>query len=481
MAEKSLKEKTAKGLFWGVVGNGIQQILNLLFGIFLARMLTPADYGMVGMLSIFTAIANNLQESGFIITLANKKHVTHDDYNSVFWFSLVTGVILYTILFFTAPLIALYYRQPDITPLARILFLSFVISSTMTAQSAYLFRNLMVREKAISQFPALVISGSVGIIMAYNGMSYWGIATQTLLYVTVISICFWYFSPWRPTFSFKLQPIKEMFAFSSKVLLTNILTQINNNIFSTIIGRVYTPRDVGLYTQSNKWNYLCSSLVSGTINSVAQPVLAQTENEIDRQTNIFRKMMKFTTYLSFPVMLGLALIAPEFIWITITDKWIECVPLLQMLCIWGAFMPLTTLYTNLIMSHGKSNIYMWNTIATGITQIIAILLVYPYGLKTMIAIYVAINCIWLVVWHYFAKKDIKISLLVIIKDILPYISAAIITMVATYFITSAINDVMLLMVSKILIAATIYFFIMQISGSEIQKEAISFLTKKNRQ
>lgn len=480
MSETTLKDKTAKGLFWGGVGNGIQQILNLLFGIFLARMLTPADYGMIGMLSIFIAIANNLQESGFIITLANRKTVNHDDYNSVFWFSLLTGIILYIILFFTAPLIASYYRQPEITPLARFLFLSFVISSTMTAQSAYLFKNLMIKEKAISQFPALVISGSVGIIMAYNGMSYWGIATQSLLYIAIISICFWYFSPWRPTLSFKIQPIKEMFGFSSKVLLTNIFTQINNNIFSAIIGRVYTPRDVGLYTQSNKWNYLGASLISGMINSVAQPVLSQTENEVDRQQNIFRKMLQFTTYLSFPVMLGLALIAPEFISITITDKWAECVPLLQMLCIWGAFMPIVTLYTNLIMSHGKSNIYMWNTIATGIIQIVAILLLYPYGLKTMIAIYVIINCLWLVIWHYFANKEIRISLISILSDILPYIGASVITMAVTYFITLPIEETVLLMLSKIIVAAVLYFCIMRISGSSIQKETISYLLKKKK-
>lgn len=478
MSEKTLKEKTAKGLFWGGIGNGIQQILNLVFGIFLARMLTPADYGMIGMLAIFIAVANNLQESGFIVTLANRKNVTHDDYNSVFWFSIATGIILYIILFFTAPLIAMYYRLPDITPLARYLFLSFVISSTMTTQSAYLFRNLMVKEKAISQFPALLISGSTGIIMAYNGMSYWGIATQSILYITIISICFWYFSPWRPTLSFKLQPIKEMFGFSSKVLITNIFTQINNNIFSAIIGRVYTPRDVGLYTQSNKWSYLCSSLVSGAVNSVAQPVLVQTENEKDRQANIFRRMLQFSAYLSFPVMFGLALIAPEFISITITDKWAECVPLLQILCIWGAFMPINTLYTNLIMSHGKSDIYMWNTIATGIVQIIAILIVYPYGLNTMISIYVIINCLWLIIWHHFAKKKIQVSLMTVILDILPYITASIATMTATYFITGSIENIILMMITKILVAGILYFCIMKIIGSNIQKEIIGYILKK---
>lgn len=198
MPEQSLKEKTAKGLLWGGVSNGVQQLLNLIFGIFLARLLTPADYGMVGMLTIFTAIAGTLQESGFTVALANKKNISHKDYNAVFWFSTLMGLSLYTILFFSAPLIANYYRQPDLVPLARLTFLGFLISSTATAHNAYLFRNLMVKQKAISQLPALLLSGTTGIIMALNGMSYWGIAIQSLIYIAIINLSFWYFSPCVP-------------------------------------------------------------------------------------------------------------------------------------------------------------------------------------------------------------------------------------------------------------------------------------------
>ena len=342
MAEQSLKDKTAKGLLWGGISNGVQQLLNLAFGIFLARILTPADYGMVGMLAIFTAIAGTLQDSGFTSALTNKKEVTHRDYNAVFWFSFLTGITLYIILFFSAPLIAAYYRQPDLVPLARFTFLGFVISSSATAHSAYLFRNLMVKQKAIAQIPALVISGTVGILMAYNGMSYWGIATQSLVYIAIINLCFWYFSPWRPTFHLDFRPLKEMFGFSSKVLLTNIFIQTNNNIFSAIIGRLFLPKDVGFYTQANKWNTMGASLISGTINSVAQPVLAQITDNSNRQQAVFRKMLRFTSYLAFPAMFGLALIAPEFIHLAIKDKWMPCVPILQTLCIWGAFLPITT-------------------------------------------------------------------------------------------------------------------------------------------
>lgn len=180
MTEQSLKQKTARGLFWGGFSNGVQQLLNLLFGIVLARLLDDTDYGMIGVLAIFMAVANTLQESGFTAALANKRNITHEDYNAVFWFSLLMGTGMYIVLFFSAPLIARFFKAPELVPLSRYLFLGFVFQSSATAHSAYLFRNLMVKQKAISQIPSRILSGTVGILMAYHGMSYWGIAKPRL-------------------------------------------------------------------------------------------------------------------------------------------------------------------------------------------------------------------------------------------------------------------------------------------------------------
>ena len=166
---ESLKDKTAKGLLWGGISNGAQQLLNLLFGIFLARLLTPDDYGMVGMLTIFSLIAGTIQESGFISALINQKDIKHEDYNAVFWFSILTSLCLYIILFFCAPLIARFFHQPELTALARYSFLGFFISSTGVAHSAYFYKNLMVKQRAVLNITALIISGIIGITMAYHG------------------------------------------------------------------------------------------------------------------------------------------------------------------------------------------------------------------------------------------------------------------------------------------------------------------------
>lgn len=478
MAKQTLKKKTAKGLFWGGLSNGIQQLLFFLFGIFLARLLTPADYGMVGMLTIFTSIATTLQESGFTAALTNKRDATHEDYNAVFWFSILAGISMYVILFFCAPLIARFYGKPELTPLARYLFVGFTISSTGTAHYAILFKNLMVRQKSIAQIIALVISGSIGIIMALNGMAYWGIATQTIAYITVATGCYWIFSPWRPTLHINLSPLKEMFRFSSRILATNIFTHINNNIFSVLLGRLFSTANVGFYTQANKWNSMGHSLITNMIAGVAQPVLAEVDNDRIRQRNVFRKMLRFTSFISFPVMAGLALIAHELIVITVTEKWAVSIPMLQLLCIWGAFLPIQSLCSNLIISKGRSDINMWNTVLIGAIQIVLLLFTAPHGILAMIKVYVTANITWLLVWHYFVWKQIDLNLLHTLKDILPFALSAIITMAATRYATGYIDNIYLLLGAKIILAITIYTAIMWMSNAKVFRECMVFLIRK---
>ena len=294
---ESLKEKTAKGLFWGGISNGLQQLLNLFFGIFLARLLTQEDYGMVGVLSIFSLIAATLQESGFIAALANRKEIRHKDYNAVFWFSTLTGLFMYLLLFACAPLIARFFETPELTPLARYSFLGFLISSTGVAHSAYLFRSLKVKQRAMASVFGLLLSGTTGVTLAYLGFAYWGIATQSLVYVATTTGCYWYFSSWRPTFRIDFSPLKDMFLFSSKLLVTNIFHHIHNNIFSVILGKFYALTDVGNFNQANKWNYMGHSLINGMITGVAQPVLAQVTDDKERQLRVFLQMMRFTCFV----------------------------------------------------------------------------------------------------------------------------------------------------------------------------------------
>ena len=304
----------------------------------------------------------------------------------------------------------------------------------------------------MSSVIALIFSGIVGVLLASLGFAYWGIATQNLVYVATVTVCYWCFSSWRPTFHLDFTPLKGMLSFSSKLLLTNIFGHINNNLFSVILGKFYSETEVGYFGQANKWNMMGHSLITGMVNGVAQPVLAQVSDDKERQSRVFRKMLRFTAFISFPAMFGLSLVAPELITIAITDKWAASAEILRLLCISGAFIPIITLYSNLLISKGKSNVYMWNTICLGMTQLLVMLLLYPYGIHTMVLVYVLINIVWLLVWHYFVWREIRLRLFQALKDIMPFavISGGI--MIATYYITLFMQNIYLLFVSKVIIA-----------------------------
>ena len=233
MAE-TLKEKTARGLLWGGLNSGLQQLLGLLFGIVLGRLLSPDDYGMIAMIAIFSLVANELQNSGFKVALANLREPRAEDYNSVFWTNIAIGAVLYVVLFAAAPLIAAYYHEPRLTPLARYAFLGFVFASFGTAQSAYLFKNLRAKQQAKAAMTATVLSSSVGVAMAALGYSYWSLATQTNLYILLCTLLYWHYSDWRPTLKIDFGPARRMFRFSCKLLASSIVTDVNNNILNII-------------------------------------------------------------------------------------------------------------------------------------------------------------------------------------------------------------------------------------------------------
>ena len=479
--EESLKDKTAKGLLWGAVNNGAQQVLSLVFGIVLARLLNPGDYGMVGMLAIFSLIGTALQESGFRAALASLKEAKHEDYNAVFWCSVGIGIAVYIILWFCAPYISIFYGVDELTPLARYSFLSIPLASLGTAQGAYLYRNLQVKQQAAAGIVALVLSGSIGVGMAYCGFSYWGIATQSLTYLAVSTACSWQFSPWRPTLDFDFSPLKQLFTFSSKLLITNIANHLNNNILTVILGKSFDAQAVGNYSQANKWNGMGHQLISGMVGSVSLPVLAKVKGDRQRETRVFRKMLRFTSFTSFPAMIGLASVAEELIVLAVGEKWSGSVPMMRLLCIGGAFVPLNALFSNLIVSQGKSDIYMRNIIAQLLTQLVATLIaaLLHGSVYTMIMMYVCVNIIWLFVWQSYAQNFIDFGLGILGKDIFPFLLAGGASCGLGYLMAWVIGGHMALtLIIKVVVAVGCYFGSMWLWDSQIMKESLMYLRKK---
>ena len=476
--EGGLKEKTAKGLLWGALNSGSTQLLNLIFGIFLGRLITPAEYGIVGVLSIFTLIAGNLQSSGFTQALVNLKAPRNEDYTAVFWFNTLTSFVLYALLFLSAPLIARFFHQPCLVEVSRFVFLSFVISSFGIAHNAYMTKNMMNRELAIIGAIALLCSGGVATFLAFYGFSYWSLAWQQIIYITVLNIGRYYYTPWRPSWHFTFEPVRKMFGFSVKILITNIINTLSNNILTLLFGRLYPIKAVGDYSQAYKWNTMASAFVANAVGQVAQPVLASVKEEQGRSVRVFRKMLRFTAFLSFPAMFGLTIISNEFILLTIGKRWIDAVPLLQMLCIGGAFVPFYTLYQNIAISNGRSDIYMFCNIAQIVLQLVIIGFFYHLGINTMVMVYTLFTIAWLFVWQWTARRIIGLRFWEVIKDVMPTLCIALLVMATTYFVTLSLHHLLLLLICRILIAALLYAAIMKLLHVEMMDELILFIKKR---
>jgi O-antigen/teichoic acid export membrane protein len=476
---ENLKDKTAKGLMWGAINNGTMQVLNLLIGIIILRQITPEDTGLVGLLAIFTAIAGNLQSSGFSTALINEKQPTAQQYNSVFWFNILMGGLLYVILFCSAPLIAWFFHQPRLINLSRFIFLSFFISSFGISTNAYMVKNMMNREITIVNLTALVISGSVAILMAINDMAYWSLAWQQVVNSTVLIIGRFYYVKWKPSINFTFDYIRQTFSFSMKILVTMIVNTVNQNMLTVIFGRLFRDaRVVGNFFQAYKWDSMAFQTVGGMVGQVAQPVLVSVRDEKDREQQVFRKMLRFTSFLSFPALFGLALVAREFILCTIGWKWIECVPLLQILCISGAFMPVYTLYQNLIISHGRSDINMWLNIGQIALQLGVILAFYQQGITTMVMAYTTFNILWLLMWMIFAKRIIGLRIVDTAKDMLPFVLCGGVVMLITYYSTRMIANIYLLLTVRVVIAAALYYGVMRLLNVVILRECLQYIFKK---
>ena len=478
----NLKEKTAKGLFWGALNNGTIQVLNVLIGIMLGRKLSPEEWAPIGMIAIFSAIAGNLQSSGFSTAIVNMKAPTSNDYNAVFWFNTLVSAIVYLVLFACAPWIAWFFEQPCLTDLSRFIFLAFFISSFGISTNAYMMKNMMQREMTIVSVTALIISGITAIILAFQGYSYWSLAWQQVINAFVLVVGRWVFVKWRPSFKVDFTPIRQTFRFSMNILITMIINTVNNHILTFVFGKLFTrtPQVVGNFFQAFKWDTMAYQTVGGTIEQVAQPVLVNLRDNEDesREVRVFRKMMRFTAFLAFPAMFGLSLVSEEFILATIGPKWIDCVPLLRVLCIGGAFMPFYSLYKNLIISQGRADLNMWLNISQIVLQFVLIFATYQQGILMVVYAYSILNVVWLLAWQFFAHRMIGLRLVHVLKDTLPFALISGAVMVASHFATMQFDNVYLLLTLRIVMAAVLYVGIMKLLRVKIMDECIKFLFKK---
>jgi len=443
--EKTLKEKTTSALIWSFIDKFGQQIIYIVTGIVLGRTLSPDDYGLIGTLSLFIALSSIFINSGYGHALMNRMEFSQTEYNTVFYYNAASGFVLYAILFFCAPLISLFFKQPSLTLISRVLFLCLIFNSFVSIQNVYLTKKMNVKVLSRVNILALLIASIFSLIAALKGMGPWALVIQTLLNSFFGMILYWYYSEWRPTRSFDRSVLKRFFPFSSMVLLTSFITTVFNNIYSMLIGRIYSITQLGFYTQASKYQDIPTGLVSNTFRTILVPLLSDVNDDAERFKRILSKLIKTISLVIFPIMFGLILVAKQFFVILITEKWLASVPIFQILCFSGIFVSINTILQESILAKGRSKELLILEFVKKSVLVLLILITIQYGTIGLALGWSVSSLITLLISLWLSKKIIGYSVVDLIKDSYPYFLLSLGLCAVAYFICKPIvNDYLFL-------------------------------------
>lgn len=420
-----LKKQTTISLIWNGFNKIGYQVIALLVGIVTARLLTPTDFGYIAALAVFTMLSNLLVESGFTAALVRRKDNTQADYSTAFYFNVALSLIFYSALFISAPAIADYFNMPPLTELARILFLAIIINSLFIIPNIILTRALRFKEIAIAELTGMIVSAVITVSMAMTGFGYWAIAAQQISQLVVKVGIIWALSKWRPTLDFRFSLLKEVFSFSFLLIISSLISSVTRYVYNFFIGPRYSADDLGYYGQAFKFHQIPYNVISSTITGVSYPVFSSLNNEKERQMLYIQKIMRITAFITFPAMIGLYCIAPNFISVVLTDKWMPMLPYFKLLIIAGIAMPFININLNIFNAIGRPRIYFTlECLRNGL--IIALLFVLNSTIETMLYGYLIATYTALIASSWLIKKHIGYSIFDQITHILPSLILAVI-------------------------------------------------------
>lgn len=478
MNEKSLKEKTASGFIWSATDRFGQQIIGMVVRIIIARILFPSDFGLIGILLIFNIFANLIQDSGFSIALIRKKEPTIVEYSTIFYFNIFISILVYLILYISAPFISIFFEQPLMVSLSRVLFLSFIFNALGIIQNVMIVKALDFKKNTIISIIAGSLSGIIAVGMVYTGFGVWSLVVQVVLSSLFRTILLWIYGHFRPVLRFENSVLKNFFPFSSKMFLTGIMTQTSSIVYTSVIGKSFDVSQVGFYTEATKYQSIAMDTMSGVINNVALPVLSSIKETEERLIRVFRKLMRVSAFISFPVMVALGVIAHPLIILLLTEKWQSAVPILQILCISGMFYTLTTTNIALLKTKGKSGMILKTELIRNILLVAIIFFTLPHGVMSLIWGLVIINICYYFLFIFQVKKVISYSIIEQLKDIFPYFFISLCCFLPTLLFHQIISNLYLQLFVQLFLGAGLYFILCKYSGSKIFEETQSLLTKQ---
>lgn len=405
----------------------------------MARILTPEDYGLVGMLAIFIAVSQSLIDSGFSQALIRKQDRSEIDNSTVFYFNIGVGAILYLILFFSAPLIASFYNESQLVPITRIIGLSLVFNSLVVVQRALLTINLDFKTQAKASFVGVIISGAIGITMAYTGFGVWAIVWQQISNLAVVTVLLWILSRWKPIWAYSWKSFQELFSFGSKLLASGLLDTIFRNLYLIVIGKFFKASDLGYYTRAHQFTDFASSNITGIFQRVTYPVLCTIQDDDVRLSDVYRRLLRTSAFIIFPLMTGMAAVAKPMVISFLTEKWLFSAVLIQILCFSQMWYPVHAINLNLLQVKGRSDLFLKLEIIKKTLTVIVLCITLPMGLIPLCIGTIFSSIIALIINTHYTGKLIHLGFLKQMKDLLPTLILSLATGVVVYLTVTYIN------------------------------------------
>lgn len=434
MQQESLKNKTIKGVGWSAVDALLGQGVTFIVGLVLARLLSPDEYGLIGICLIFTTVLNGIVDSGFSNALIRKKEVTDEDYNTMFTTNMAISIVLYVLLFISAPLVSDFFHRIELTALVRVTGLILFFNALSITQVTILTKNIDFKTKTKASLVSAIISGVIGIAMAFMGYGVWSLVAQQLSKQLLYTLCLWVLSKWWPKFTFYKDSFKYMWGFGWKLLASGILNNVWNQLYQVVIGRCYTSSTLGHYTRANEYASIFSSNLTLIVQRVSYPVLAEIQDDKERMVQGYRKVIKITMFVTAVCMISLGAVSEPLIYTLIGTKWQEAATYLPLICISMSLYPLHAINLNILQVLGRSDIFLYLEILKKIVGIVPIVIGIFCGIYYMLltSILTGVISLYLNIWY--TGKTLNYSFWKQLRDIAPSYFTALVIALAVYFL-----------------------------------------------
>ena len=476
MPKDSLKQKTVSALIWNFADRFGQQLLIFVVGVVVANILHVEDYALVGMLAIFTAIGNILIESGFSAALIQKKDAHEQDYCTVFWFNLGMSAAIYLLLTAASPAIAWYFDEPRLIPLSAVVFLCIPVNATIIIQNTFLTKRIEFKTLTQANLLSMTVAGLAALAMAFGGMGVWALALQPLVMAAVRSIILWKKNPWKPRRFFDFNIIKGFWGYSSYLMFSSLANTVFNNVYSLVIPKLYSAKQLGYYTQANKMCDPIVNLIYGSIQTATFPIFSSIQDQRERLLHVYRKTVRFTAFLAFPLLLCLVVIAPSAFHVLFKQEWWFAIPFFQLLCLGGIAIVFTSVNGNFIKVSGRSSGILKTEVSKLVLTVIAVALLYRSTVLVLVAGIIGVRFVVGLIYMFYTQRYVGYTVFMQLKDLISYFGIAFLSAAAAYALRFVIHGHLLLLFTQGVVMMVLYILLVYATGSKIFREFIQIIT-----